>query len=1077
MAISVIIDSVTYSIPELGERNWGQNTTDLLEALGNAAYLIKGGNIPLDAEAVFTTYGLRAPWFASTGANASSTGAVRLANLDAVNWRNAADSADLTLTVDGSDKLTFDGSEVLDADNTVAVTNKSIDADSNTITNIDNADIKAGAAIDAAKIHDGSVSNTEFGYLDGVTSAIQTQIDTDAANLTSHTSDATIHFTEASIDHTAIQNIGTNTHAQIDAHIAGTNVHGVNEVMGTSGSTLQTIDILTTNKINDADDFELQPTTILTRLTSFTTDRAMASIDPANTEWLILANDTSYTLTIKNEDTGATAANRILTGTGADVDIAAGASVHLAYDSTESRWRVIGSNLQESAIDHTAIQNIGTNTHAQIDTHIAASSAHGVSGDIVGTTDTQTLTNKTIDADLSTITNIGTSELTDLGVTTAKLAASSVTGAKIEDNVALPGTEAVGIPSGTTAQRAVSPTNGDLRYNSTTSKFEGYQGGAWGDIGGEGGAAGKNYILNPDAAADTSDVTGDSGFSVARTTTAAQLAEESKGTGYLISGSGLTAGTSKVAWAITATGIDDADGGFFGKAVCKVLDVSGSINGQYSIQVYNVTDSVYVGDSDTITGTGTYVLSVPLVAGNDYEFHLIAETAAPSNIGISGVTIEPVSQTTAGVTGKWQSYSETVVGLGSATTRLQWRINGQNVELVGDITAGTIDVATELQIPLPNSYTVSLLSSTSTITVGQHQRDSTNAQTNGPVLATDGDTFLNFGEFDNTTNANTLSPADSDQMYANNNRLSFFASVPVAELANAHTPTASDVQYENVRLSYTKNDAQAHSNSLATTIIYDDVVVNNSVGQYNPSTGEYTASIDHQVQLSAGLGFTNTNTTMAVKIDGTVIKRSTTTGSNQAQINGLFDLAAGEVLTTHATDGVNNSTNSTNTIYNWLDITKVADYSARKASLPFPNGTVRLNTGNGHGSTNTKIRRFTNSTVTGDAFTYADSSTDGMSITVNRDMVASFSYTDRNTVGTEFIGFSVNSAQLTTDIYSITTANRLIQAKGESGSDQTVSVTIKLNKGDIVRAHTDGTPNAVDARTQFVAQELYPLGN
>ena len=39
-----------------------------------------------------------------------------------------------------------------------------------------NADINASAAIDATKIHDGTVDNTEFGYLNGVTSAIQTQI-------------------------------------------------------------------------------------------------------------------------------------------------------------------------------------------------------------------------------------------------------------------------------------------------------------------------------------------------------------------------------------------------------------------------------------------------------------------------------------------------------------------------------------------------------------------------------------------------------------------------------------------------------------------------------------------------------------------------------------------------------------------------------------------------------------------------------------------------------------------------------------------------------------------------------------
>jgi hypothetical protein len=41
-----------------------------------------------------------------------------------------------------------------------------------------NADVNASAAIDATKIHDGTVSNTEFGYLNGVSSAIQTQMDT-----------------------------------------------------------------------------------------------------------------------------------------------------------------------------------------------------------------------------------------------------------------------------------------------------------------------------------------------------------------------------------------------------------------------------------------------------------------------------------------------------------------------------------------------------------------------------------------------------------------------------------------------------------------------------------------------------------------------------------------------------------------------------------------------------------------------------------------------------------------------------------------------------------------------------------
>lgn len=51
----------------------------------------------------------------------------------------------------------------------------------------------------------------------------------------------------------------------------------------------------------------------------------------------------------------------------------------------------------EGAVDHVNILSIGSNTHAQVDTHIAATSGvHGATGTIVGTTDTQTLSAKTL---------------------------------------------------------------------------------------------------------------------------------------------------------------------------------------------------------------------------------------------------------------------------------------------------------------------------------------------------------------------------------------------------------------------------------------------------------------------------------------------------------------------------------------------------------------------------------------------------------------------------------------------------------------------------------------------------------
>ena len=87
-----------------------------------------------------------------------------------------ADSA--TQPSDNISTLTND-SGFITASTTDTLTNKTIDADGtgNSITNIEDANIKAAAAIDAAKIADGSVSNTEFQHLNGVTSAIQTQID------------------------------------------------------------------------------------------------------------------------------------------------------------------------------------------------------------------------------------------------------------------------------------------------------------------------------------------------------------------------------------------------------------------------------------------------------------------------------------------------------------------------------------------------------------------------------------------------------------------------------------------------------------------------------------------------------------------------------------------------------------------------------------------------------------------------------------------------------------------------------------------------------------------------------------
>ena len=104
-------------------------------------------------------------------------GSVTTAKLgaDAVTGAKIADdSIDSEHYVDGS----IDTAHIADSQITTAKINDSAVTSAKIADGtIVNADVNASAAIDATKIHDGTISNTEFGYLNGVTSAIQTQLD------------------------------------------------------------------------------------------------------------------------------------------------------------------------------------------------------------------------------------------------------------------------------------------------------------------------------------------------------------------------------------------------------------------------------------------------------------------------------------------------------------------------------------------------------------------------------------------------------------------------------------------------------------------------------------------------------------------------------------------------------------------------------------------------------------------------------------------------------------------------------------------------------------------------------------
>lgn len=145
---------------------------------------------------------------------------------------------------------------------------------------------------------------------------------------------------------------------------------------------------------------------------------------------------------------------------------------------------------------------------------------------------------------------------------------------------------------------------------------------------------------------------------------------------------------------------------------------------------------------------------------------------------------------------------------------------------------------------------------------------------------------------------------------------------------------------------------------------------------------------------------------------------------------------------------------------------------------PFENNSsrsmVRLNTANGMGSTNTKIRRFTTAVSNyGTAITYADSAANGASFTINEDGVYAVTYNDASSTQMD-IGISLNSSQLTTSINSITITDALV--KGGTGSASSgpgsTSWCGVLNAGDIIRAHSDGQTSGNTAFCSFTITQV-----
>ncbi len=131
-------------------------------------------------------------------------------------------------------------------------------------------------------------------------------------------------------------------------------------------------------------------------------------------------------------------------------------------------------------------------------------------------------------------------------------------------------------------------------------------------------------------------------------------------------------------------------------------------------------------------------------------------------------------------------------------------------------------------------------------------------------------------------------------------------------------------------------------------------------------------------------------------------------------------------------------------------------------------------TGNGLGSTDNRIRRFTNSSSTGTAITVADTAANGTTFTINENGVYSIAYTEVF-AGNSYFTISINSANLTTNASALPVGERFgLESTPGSSYGSTLTQVLTLSAGDVVRAHVEGTP-VNNGSVQIIIRQLIKL--
>lgn len=253
-AVTVTVNGSSHTIPQTNEKGWGNNVTAWIQAISANTLQPSGGTFTLTADTNFgATYGLVSTYYKSRTSNIATSGVLRLANTDTIGFRNNANGGNLLLGVDSSDRLTFNGNPLIGSSSLTA--SRALVSD-------------ASGVVTAS-----SVTSTELGYVSGVTSALQTQLDAKAttAALSSHEADTTsIHGIADTSALMTGSSTNTLTNKTFDADATGNSISNIEnaDIKAAAGIDVSKLAAVTASRalVSDGSGFVSPATTTATEI-------------------------------------------------------------------------------------------------------------------------------------------------------------------------------------------------------------------------------------------------------------------------------------------------------------------------------------------------------------------------------------------------------------------------------------------------------------------------------------------------------------------------------------------------------------------------------------------------------------------------------------------------------------------------------------------------------------------------------------------------------------------------------------------------------------------------------------------